>query len=154
MPLRDFTQLDLMSLAALYRDSVHVLGPSAYDPAQVEAWARLPDNLEEFKIQLANGTTVVAEDDGLICAFGQLYPGNHIALLYCGSQYARQGYGTAVYEHLERVASQSGSRILYTEASRVARRFFESKGFHVVDVEHVIRHEIELERFKMKKLLG
>ena len=40
---------------------------------------------------------------------------------------------------------------IHTEASRISRPFFEKHGYFLVEIEHVIRFDVEFERFRMTK---
>ncbi len=66
-----------------------------------------------------------------IVSFGQLFPNNHIALLYTHPNYAIQGLAKNIYLALEKIAFGYGEKILYVEASKVSKPFFEFVGFKV-----------------------
>ena len=151
--IRSFVPGDAPALAAVYRDTVRGQGPRAYDTAQVEAWAAYPEDLEEFRDRLAQGLTLVADGPEGPAAFGQLHPEHHIALLYCATRWSGQGLGSRIYRRLEARARARGVARLDTDASRLSRPFFERHGFHVVAVDHPVRHGVVFERFRMEKRL-
>ncbi|HZP59358.1 MAG TPA: GNAT family N-acetyltransferase [Opitutaceae bacterium] len=153
MLIRAFKSADVSAAASVYRDAVITLGPQAYSPAQVKVWATYPDDLGRFAAQLRKGLTLVCEEEGRMAAFGQLEPVDHIALLYCSSQFSRRGYATAILRRLEEQAEIQKIGGLRTEASRISRPFFARQGYAVVEVERTIRLGVEFERFKMQKLL-
>lgn len=138
-------------LADVYRDSVRAMGPQAYSPEQVAMWARYPEDISEFQVRMAAGLTLVAEVGNRIVAFGQLEPCDHLALLYCRGCAARQGLGSRIYLTLEAHAFANGVTEIRTEASRISRPFFAKHGFVLCEVERVMRHGVEFERFRMKK---
>lgn len=144
---------DAPRLAALYRESVMRLGPTAYDPAQVAAWARYPDDDEAFAEQLASGLLRVAEVDGAPAAFGLLEENDHVALLYCHPGHARRGLASRILHDLESHARAAGQVVISTDASRVSRPFFEHHGYHLTGREEVVRHDVTLERFHLSKCL-
>ena len=150
MRLRPYHHSDAEPLAHLFRDSVRGLGLQAYDLQQVEAWARYPDDIEEFRRRLARGVTLIAEEAGAPAAFGQLDPADRVAFLYCAPAFARRGFASRIYDALEAMARSAGQSRLGTEASRLARPFFERKGFTVVAIQHPVRHGVVFERFKME----
>jgi len=154
MQLRPFESNDAERLAALYRDSVRRIGSRAYTPEQVSAWARYPEDLDAFRATLAQGMTLVAEVNGVISAFGQLHPWDHIAYLYCAGVHVGKGHASAIYAVLEKTARARNITCLHVEASRLARPFFERKGYRVLEVEYPIRHGVVIERFKMEKRMG
>lgn len=153
MKIRRYRPDDAEALAHLYRDAVQHRGPSAYTPEQVRAWARYPEDLGAFRAALAQGLTLCAMQDDAPVTFGQLYPVNHIAYLYCVSAHARRGYASAILSRLEDQARLSGVSTLHVEASAVARPFFARFGYRVIEEERPWRHGVEILRFKMKKEL-
>ena len=154
MTLRSFTPGDAEALADVYRDAVRGIGPQAYSGVQVAAWALYPDDLEEFRLRMSRGLTLVAEEGARLIAFGQLEPDDHLSFLYCSSTHARRGIASVIYSALESHAVARGVAEIRAEASRISRPFFESKGYAVIGIERVIRHEMEFERFRMLKKLG
>src|ERR1051326_2721506 len=133
--LRPFVLKDTESIADVYRDAVRTIGPQAYTREQVEAWAIYPDDMDEFRVRLARGLTLVAEEDGHVVAFGQLEPNDHLAFLYCRGQASRKGLGSQIYRELEAHAFTTGVEEIHTEASRISRPFFEKHGYIVREIE-------------------
>ncbi|MBW4487624.1 MAG: GNAT family N-acetyltransferase [Trichocoleus desertorum ATA4-8-CV12] len=153
MFIRQYQIADAEAIAAIYQNSVLGIGATAYNPEQIAAWSAYPDNLEEFRRSLQQGLTLVAVADEQLVAFGQLNPLDHIAFLYTASPAARQGYATEIYQQLETYAIQQGIEHLHTEASRISKFFFLKMGYHITETEVVTRKGVELERFKMAKLM-
>lgn len=153
MTIQAFTPNDAEALAGIYRDAVRGIGPGAYTPEQIAAWALYPDSMEEFRERMSRGLTLIAEADGRPVAFGQLDPDDHLAFLYCATAHCRRGIGSAIYRRLEAHAATKGVRELHTEASRISRPLFERHGYVVADIEHVVRFGVEFERFRMRKAL-
>jgi putative acetyltransferase len=151
--LREYQPADAPALVEVYRDAIRTMGATAYSPAQVQAWARWPGDSREFEERLQAGLAVVAVREQEIVAFGTLNPVDHIDLLFCKGSHGRRGITTRIYEQLEEHARAAGVEILSTEASRIARPFFEKQGFHVVEREVVERHGVHLDRFRMEKRL-
>jgi putative acetyltransferase len=149
--LRLFVPDDANVLVEIYRDAVLNLGAKSYSEEQVQVWVSYPEELEEFCGRLVRGRTVVAEAGGNPVAFGQLDPVDHIAFLYCRGAWSRRGVASAIYQDLEKHAGAQHVSALRVEASRISKPFFERHGFEVVEVENVIRHGVEFERFRMRK---
>jgi Sortase and related acyltransferases len=152
MIIREFLASDAEGLAAVYRDAVRGIGPQAYTAEQVAAWALYPDDMDEFRVRMSRGLTLVAEVEGRVVAFGQLEPEDHLAFLYCSTDYARRGIGAEIYARLG--ARERGVAAIHTEASRISRPFFAKHGYELIEVEHVVRFGVEFERFRMRKVLG
>ncbi|MBD2096192.1 GNAT family N-acetyltransferase [Trichocoleus sp. FACHB-591] len=154
MLIRPYQTTDAEAIAAIYQDSVLGIGATAYNAEQIAVWSAYPDDIEEFRRSLQQGLTLVAVSEGQLLAFGQLNPLNHIAFLYTASQAARQGYATKIYLKLETYAIQRGVEHLHTEASRISKFFFLKMGYHITETEVVTRKGVELERFKMAKIIS
>lgn len=152
--LRPYHPSDAQALAAIYREAARTIGSDAYGPEQVAMWASYPEDMDEFRFQLSLGATFVAEISGKAVAFGQLHPWDHVALLYCGSQYARKGVGSQIYRELEAQALASGVKEIHTEATRMSRPFFEKQGYVVCLIESPVRQGIAFERFRMVKRMN
>lgn len=153
MLIRPFTPSDTEALATLYRDAVLGLGPAAYTPEQVAAWASFAEDREAFAELLGKGYTLVAEVAGTPAAFCQLHPDDHVSLLYTGIRFARRGLATAVYGGIEARARERGQTVLTTDASKLSRPFFEKQGFIVQRSEQTIRQGVAITRYQMRKLL-
>ncbi len=153
MIIRPYTPDDVETLAALYRDSVTGLGATAYTPEQIAVWAAFADDLPKFRKFLSQGYTHIAEVDGVLVAFCQRHPEDHIALLYTATRFARRGFATAVYRAIEAHARECNQTVLTTDASKLSRPFFEKEGYTVCRTEQSFREGISFERFQMNKPL-
>lgn len=154
MLIRAYQSADTETLVAVFRDAVVGTGSTAYDPQQIAVWSSYPDDLEKFRQQLSSGVTLVAVVEERPVAFGQLEAPDHIAFLYTASPFNRQGLGTEIYLRLEAQALDWGVFQLRTEASRISKHFFLKMGFEVVEAEWVDRKGIQIERFRMRKILA
>jgi putative acetyltransferase len=152
--LRRFQPNDAEKLADVYRDAVRTIGSQAYDPPQIDAWVRSPEDIERFRTALSMGLTVIAEEAGEPIGFGQLSPPDHLALLYCVGRVSRRGLGSLIYDELEREAIRMGSTLIKLEASRISRAFFEKKGYHVFETEISVFLGVQFERFRMSKVIA
>jgi len=151
MNVRLYVPSDAESLADLYRAAAREIASAVYSAEQIRAWTEYPDDIEEFRQRLSLGLTLVAEVEGEKASFAQLHPWDHVALLFTSPQFARRGIASALYDLLERAAVERKISKLHVEASRVARPFFERKGFRLVDAEYPIWRGVQFERFKMEK---
>ncbi|MFM0336199.1 GNAT family N-acetyltransferase [Paraburkholderia fungorum] len=145
---------DAAPLAALFRAAVTQLAAADYDAAARAAWASAADDEQAFAARLARGLTLVAVCEGMPVAFGQLYPADHVEMLYVAPGHARQGLAAGLLARLEAAARLGGATALSAEVSRSARRSFESAGFQKLAEESVCRNGVSLARFRMRKPLG
>ncbi|WP_296658168.1 GNAT family N-acetyltransferase [Paraburkholderia sp.] len=144
---------DAAALAALFRASVMTLAATRYDAAQCAAWASLADDVGSFGARLARGSTLVAVHEGVPVAFGQLWPADHVEMLYVAPGWARRGLATALLARLEALACEQGASVLGTHASALARPVFERAGFSLISEQMVWRGGVPLQRFQMGKPL-
>lgn len=152
--IRPYVESDYAAVADVYRDAVESLARVAYTEEQVRMWASFPSSSNDFRQRLNRGDVLVAEEVGIVVAFGQLEPEDHVAFLYCRGAYARRGLASAIYARLETCARAKGVVNLWTEASRISRAFFVQQGFNVTEIEQVVRLGVQFERFKMVKILS
>ncbi|WP_395065945.1 GNAT family N-acetyltransferase [Paraburkholderia silvatlantica] len=144
---------DAGALAVLFRASVTTLAASRYDAAQRSAWAAAADDLADFDACLARGVTLVADHDGAPAAFGQLFPLDHVEMLYVAPAWSRRGLATALLARLEALAREAHSTVLSADASAVSRPVFERAGFSLISSESVLRDGVSLPRFHLCKPL-
>jgi putative acetyltransferase len=144
---------DATALAALFLASVTTLTAAHYDAAQRAAWASSADDVASFGARLARGTTLVALHAGERVAFGQLWPADHIEMLYVAPGWTRRGLATALLARLEILAREQGASVLRADASALARPVFERAGFSLVLEQTVWRGDVSLPRFQLCKPL-
>ncbi len=151
MKIRNFTDEDLAAVAALFTASIHGLAIDHYDAAQRAAWAPQPPDLSEWNLRLQGLNTLLAETHGQLAGFLAYAPDGHIDLLYTAPDRPRRGVASALYAAAEAALFASGVRRLYTEASLVARPFFERQGFEIREVQDVERRGLVFRRYAMDK---
>ncbi|MCP3721857.1 GNAT family N-acetyltransferase [Paraburkholderia sp. CNPSo 3272] len=144
---------DAGPLAALFRASVTILAASFYDAAQRSAWAAAADDLADFDARLSRGVTLVAHSGGVAAGFGQLFPLDHVEMLYVAPAWSRRGLATALLARLEALAREARSTVLSADASAVSRPVFERAGFSLISSESVLRVGVSLPRFHLCKPL-
>lgn len=147
-------QRDAAPLASLFRGAILTLTAPHYDAGQRAAWAAAADDLDAFDARLARGVTLVAEWAGEPVAFGQLFPCDHVEMLYVAPGWTRRGLAAALIARFEALAREAGASTLDTDASALARPVFERAGFSLVAEERVQRGSVSLPRFHLCKPLG
>ncbi len=150
MKIRRATERDIPLLADLFTASVHGLAAGSYDKAQLDAWAPVPPDLEQWRARLASLETLVAEREGYPAGFIAFRNDGYIALLYTAPAHARSGVATALYGEAVSLLRGRGVRTLFTEASIEAQPFFERMGFRLVEEQRVERNGVRLIRFLMR----
>ena len=153
---RPFQDRDAQALSRVFFDSVRQAALSDYSPAQVEAWAPAPPDPARFASKAGDGrlflVAVIEQDEPI--AFGDLEADGHIDYLYCRPDFVGKGVASALYDRLEHHASERAMPRLYTEASELARRLFERKGFVVIARRDLIVNGVALHNYAMEKTLS
>lgn len=153
MQLRPYRSDDLAELAELFTMAVHLLGRSHYDAMQLDAWAPVPPDLEEWANRFAALTTLVADDGHCPLGFVSWREENdrygYISHIFVRPDAARKGIASQLLAAAE--AALFGAEQVRVHASLVARPFFERHGYTVVKEETAIRAGLELTRFEMCK---
>jgi putative acetyltransferase len=153
MQIRDFKPADSATLASVFHEAVRAVGRKDYDQAQVEAWSPKPVSADRFLARVSDGRSVfvaVSKNDEPI-AFIELEEDGHIDCFYCHPDAVGTGVGTALYKRLESAALALGLSHLYVEASEAARRFFNGKGFRLIERRDFKRNNVQIHNYLMEK---
>ncbi len=96
---------------------------------------------------------VAANADDRPVAYIDLEPDGHIDRVFCAPEAAGQGIASRLYDAVEAAAREQGIRSLFTEASELARRLFERKGFVVVERQDLVIRGVAIHNYRMAKAL-
>jgi putative acetyltransferase len=97
---------------------------------------------------------VASDERDRVVAFIDLESDGHIDRLFCAPEAAGRGIASRLYDGIETAAREQGLGRLYTEASELARRFFERKGFVVLERQDKILRGVPIHNYRMEKALG
>lgn len=153
MQLRPYRAEDLPELAELFTLSIRMLSRKHYDAMQIEAWAPVPPDLDEWANRFSTVQTLLMEDAG--CPLGFVSwcmdskTDGYISHIFVRPDAARKGIASRLLAAAE--AMLPGATCLHVHASLTARPFFEHHGYSVVQKESVVRAGVELERYAMRK---
>jgi putative acetyltransferase len=151
--IRSYLESDVEAVARLFTESVHRLGRAHYDEAQLAAWAPRPPDVVRWRHRLASLNTLVAEANAHVVGFIAYERNGYIDLLYVSPEHARRGVASELYAHAEADLIAGDIAELFTEASLVARPFFERRGFRVSEEQVIERQGVTLRRYGMRKPL-
>lgn len=151
--IRKYRIQDLSPVVRLFTDSVHELTAGAYDETQRYAWASRTPHLDTWRERLESLETLVAEEGSDLAGFISYEKDGHVDLVFTAPNYARRGIASALYHEAEQQLKELGVTELKTEASVVARPFFERHGFEVVDEQRVTVRGAQFLRYLMCKKL-
>jgi putative acetyltransferase len=152
MKIREFRSEDAAQTAELFRNTIRRVNSRDYSPEQVEVWASSIKDMDAWRFRLEAEYSFVSEtSDGTLLGFIAMEPDGHIDLLYCHTDYQRQGIGSRLLSHVEKLARTSGITKLFTEASITARPFFENHGFVVLEIQEVRKRGVKFVNYRMEK---
>jgi putative acetyltransferase len=93
----------------------------------------------------------VAEEGQDLAGFISYDDDGTIDLVFTAPNYARRGIASTLYHEAEQQLIAKGAKELKTEASVVAKPFFERHGFEVVDEQRVTVRGAQFLRYNMRK---
>jgi putative acetyltransferase len=154
--IKSYERRDAAGVADVFYRSVHEVALSDYTPEQVKAWVPGRWDAEREHRRSGDGRLVLvaAGESGHVVAFIDLEPDGHIDRLYCAPEAAGRGVASRLYDATEAAARAQGISRLFTEASELARRFFERKGFTVLERQDKILRGVPIHNYRMAKTLG
>ena len=127
---------DALPVFALHVASIRALGPEAYDPDQVRAWARKDHGPDAYPIEEDDHHFVVAERGEEIAGFGDLVPDSEevdadadVRAVYVHPDHVGRGVGAAILAELEGYARGAGVASIGITASLNAVGFYERAGY-------------------------
>lgn len=154
LEIREFTDSDVGATAQIFFDAVRLGTTEYYDDRQRRAWAaKVPDN-DEWRERLQSQHSYVAQLNTKLVGFMTLAGNGHIDLAFVAPDLIGKGVARALYERVETEALRLGIRRLDTDASYLARRFFERQGWSVLRQQSVSMGEVSLTNFAMEKHLN
>jgi putative acetyltransferase len=154
--IRTYQPDDAAGVADVFYRSVREVALSDYTADQVRAWVPGRWDAEQEHLRSGDGRLVLvaADERGQVVAFIDLEPDGHIDRLFCAPEAAGRGIASQLYDGIETAARERGLRRLFTEASELARRFFERKGFIVLERQDKILRGVPIHNYRMAKALG
>ncbi|MEE4298348.1 MAG: GNAT family N-acetyltransferase [Pseudomonadales bacterium] len=151
--IRAYRESDASAIADLFYRAVHETAASHYDAAARQAWAPAPRPAEDWHARLSAMETFVAEDARGLAGFMTLEPDGHIDFAYVRPDVAGRGVAGALYAHIEARARARSVERLYAEASHLALRFFERRGWTLLETQTVERNGVALTNHRVEKRL-
>ncbi len=153
--IRTYQPDDAAGVADVFYRSVREVALSDYTADQVEAWAPGRWDAEHEHLRSGDGRLVLvaADEREQVVAFIDLEPNGHIDRLFCAPEVAGRGIASQLYDRIETAAREQRLGQLFTEASEPARRFFERKGFIVLERQDKILRGVPIHNYRMAKAL-
>jgi putative acetyltransferase len=153
--IRTYEPRDAGGVADVFYRSVREVAISDYTEDQVKAWAPAPSDVTRTHLYCSDGRLVLvaADERDRVVAFIDLEPDGHLDHLFCAPEAAGQHIASRLYEGIETAAREQGIGRIYTEASELARRFFERKDFTVLQRQDRILRGVPIHNYRMAKTL-
>lgn len=147
---------DAADQAEVFHHAVMQGAAGYYTLDQREAWASaLPREASAWGVRQALYPTLIAACDGRCVGFAELdIPEGRIETLYVWPSLTRQGIGTRLLEHAERVMREHGITLMRIEASLMLAIGLERRGWARLGEEWVERQGESLARVRLEKPLG
>ena len=154
--IRAYEARDAAGVADVFYRSVREVAISDYTPDQVRAWVPERLDVERSHLRSTDGrlTLVAADEQDQVVAFIDLEPDGHIDRLFCAPEAVGRHIASRLYAELEAAARAQGIGRLYTEASELARRFFERKDFIVLERQEKPVRGVPIHNYRMAKTLS
>jgi putative acetyltransferase len=152
--IRNFDINDAAAAAELYFASVRQGTDRHYDRAQRQAWAPEVPNTAVWGERLAKNITLMADDAQGLAGFISLRHDGYLDLAFVRPDLMGKGVAKRLYLRIEQDALARGLSVLSTDASELARSFFEGQNWQVVAKQHPVRSGIRLTNYRMIKTLA
>lgn len=156
MKIRKFQISDIEEILTLFYQTVHSVNTKDYTQQQVNAWASENDRtfrFESWKQSMNSNDCYVAWIGDKIVGFSDMTPKGYLDRLFVHKDFQGQGIASALLNHIENEARQSGLTEIYTDSSITAKPFFENQGYQLIQAQKVERNGVGLTNFRMLKKL-
>ena len=154
MKISPLTQADADMCYDVFLHAVHEGTGDFYTKTQQLAWAPLRTSRpKDWSECVTQGYALTAKRWGKIVGFMTMGTDGHIDFAYVLPNEMGKGTATKLYEACEAEARRLGLSVMDTEASHLAKRFFEKHGWQVTARQTVIRDGVGIENFRMEKSL-
>jgi putative acetyltransferase len=144
---------DALTIARLFRDTVHAVNRQDYSEAHLDAWAPYQVDLDHWRGVIDGSYFMVAVSGGMVVGFANLDGDDYLDQLYVHKDLLRKRIATRLVEEIVHEAKRRGATRLWTQSSITARKFFDRQGFATVRAQRVTYNGQIFENFEMEKRL-
>jgi len=153
MIIRNFIPGEEETLRDVFASSVRDLAGNFYTPEQINAWAPIAYDRQEWASKLARLRPFVAVSDGQVAGYADLQGSGYIDHFFVSGKFPGRGIGSALMSHVCGVAVSRGLSELSADVSLSAESFFFKNGFVVVERQTVVVRGVQLANARMRKEL-
>lgn len=151
MTVRKYKPSDCAELIKLFYQTVHAVNSADYSPEQLDVWATGKENPDEWNKSLSEHYTVVAEENNVICGFGDIDNTGYLDRLFVHKDFQRRKIASQICDILEKsVVSDK----ITVHSSVTAKPFFLKRGYVVTKKQQVVRNGIFLTNYIMEKTIS
>jgi putative acetyltransferase len=144
---------DALTIARLFRDTVHAVNRHDYSEAHLDAWAPYQVDLEHWRAVIDGSYLMVAISGGMVVGFANLDGDDYVDQLFVHKDLLRKRIATKLMEEIEREAKRRSAARLWTQSSITARKFFERLGFATLQAQRITYNGQIFDNFSMEKRL-
>jgi putative acetyltransferase len=132
------------------------VGPLAYNPAQVAAWATKTREPWEWLRwhEYGDRITIAFSERDEPAAFTLLEADGHLDMLYCHPDHVRQGHALRLVEEASAFGRQTGLSMITTDASELAKPVFLAAGYKVEHRQDFLLDGVPIHNYAMCKPLA
>ena len=152
--IRPFRIGDEAALRHVFYTAIHQLAVNDYTAEQLQVWGSREFDPVAWAERMRGINPFIAEVDGQIAGYADLQAGGYIDHFYVGGDFARQGIGRCLMEHIHQEAQQRGLTELTADVSRTAQPFFARFGFHIVEERFPVWRGVTIPNALMRKDLS
>jgi putative acetyltransferase len=144
---------DALTIARLFRDTVHAVNRQDYSEAHLDAWAPYQVDLEHWRGVIEASYFMVAVSGGMVVGFANLDGDDYVDQVFVHKDLLRKKIASRLVEAIEREAKRRGAARLWTQSSVTARKFFERQGFVTLQAQRITYNGQIFDNFAMEKRL-
>lgn len=151
MNIREYNKTDNNEIFNLFYNTVHSINTKDYLEEQVNVWAKKDIDIDCWCEKFINSYTIIAEEDNKIVGFSNIDNDGYLDMLYIHKDYQHKNIASELLNIIEKYSKNNNICQIITYSSKTAKDFFLKKYFDLVENNIVIRDNVELENYLMKK---
>lgn len=142
------------SLNQIFYSAIHISLAKDYTKTQLNAMAppsSLIDTSRTAKLEIIKPFVALIQE--VIVGFAEFEPNDHIDRFYVHPDFQNHEVGTTLIKQIESEARKLQLPRIFADVSITAKKFFSSKGFHLINEQTVVRDGVHITNFSMEKIL-
>jgi len=144
---------DMAALAALVHHAVHDGAAGAYTREQLKAWSPAPRSAAAMAERLSGQWILMAQDDHGAAGVFTLTGDGEIDFAYVRPDRKGDGLAGRLHDAVLAEARRRALTALTVQASHIARRFFEKRGWTLMETQIVRPNGVAMENHLMVRTL-